>query len=116
MTIYKELVEYLLPEGVLDYFELVNVGNDGQYLHIYLNEQDNIPEEYKSEHYRSNGFMEPIKVKDFPIRGKMVTLHIKRRRWLLVDSGKKVKRDWNLIAPGTRMTKDLAAFLKELTR
>jgi hypothetical protein len=115
MSIYKELVGYLLPKGILEYFELVEVKKDGEYLNIYLEEQNIIPQEYKSESYRSNGFMKERKIKDFPIRDQLVTLYVKRRRWLLIDSNKKVKRDWNLVAPGTGMTKDLAAFLKEIS-
>lgn len=116
MSIYKELVGYLLPAGVLDYFNLVEVKKEGEQLHIYLEEKDEIPEEYKSIPYRSNGFMQERKIRDFSIREDIVTLHVKRRRWLLTDSGQKVKRNWNIIAPGTGMTKDLAAFLKEIAR
>jgi len=116
MTIYKELVELLLPEGILEYFEVVSIEKDSNQLRIYLEERDNIPEEYLKERYRSNGFLPEIKVKDFPIRDMFVTLHVKRRRWLLIDSGKKVKRNWSIVAPGTRITKDFAAFLKELAR
>lgn len=116
MTIYKELVELLLPEGVLEYFEVISIEKESNQLRIYLEERDNIPEEYTNERYRSNGFLPEIKVKDFPIRDMFVTLHVKRRRWLLIDSGKKVKRDWSIVAPGTRITKDFAAFLKELAR
>ncbi len=116
MTIYKELVELLLPEGVLEYFEVISIKKESNQLRIYLEERDNIPEQYSKELYRRNGFLPEIKVKDFPIRDMFVTLHVKRRRWLLIDSGKKVKRDWNMVAPGTRITKDFAAFLKELAR
>ena len=99
---------------ILDYFELEDVKKDGENLHIYLEEKDIIPEEYKDQPYRSNGFMQERKIRDFSIREQVVTLHVKRRRWLLTESGQKVKRDWNIIAPGTSMTKDLAAFLKEI--
>jgi len=116
MSIYKELVGYLLPEGVLDYFELERVEKEGNYLHIYIEEKDVIPEEYSNQAYRSNGFLAAIKVKDFPLREHFVTLYVKRRRWLLLDSKKKVKRDWSIAAPGTRITKGFAAFLKELAR
>jgi hypothetical protein len=116
MSIYKELVGYLLPSGVLEYFELTGVEKEGNYLHIYLEELDDIPKEYKNEVYRSNGFLPAIKVKDFPLREHFVTLYVKRRRWLLIDRGKKVKRDWSIVAPGTRITKDFAAFLKEIAR
>jgi len=114
MSIYKELVGYLLPEGILDFFELLNVEKEGVYLHIYLEEKDLLPEEFKDLHHRSNGFLPAIKVKDFPLREHLVTLHVKQRRWLLVEGNKKVKRNWSLVAPGTRITVGFASFLKEL--
>lgn len=116
MSIYKELVDLLLPDGVLEYFEVHSFKKDADQLRIYLEERDNIPEEYSKERYRSNGFLPEIKVKDFPIRDMFVTLHVKRRRWLLTESNTKVKRDWSIVAPGTRITKNFAAFLKELAR
>ncbi|WP_435877286.1 ISAon1 family transposase N-terminal region protein [Tenacibaculum finnmarkense] len=42
-------------------------------------------------------------------------LHIKRRRWTLLSSQKIIKRDWNLIAKGTRITSELADFLKGIS-
>ena len=107
MSLYKELVSYILPKGVLDYFDLVDVKKEKESLHIYLEKKNIIPEEFKNELYRCNGFMQERKVRDYSIRDQLVTLHIKRRRWLLTDSGKKVTRDWTIIAPGTGMTKDL---------
>ena len=53
-------------------------------------------------------------VEDFPLRGKVVLLHIKRRRWLNKTSNKVVYRNWNLVAQGTRMTVEFAVFLKAL--
>jgi len=116
MDVYKELVKSFLPVGILEYFELISLEKEGEHLRLYLQEKDLIPEEYKSHPHRSNGFMDEIKVKDFPIRELFVTLHIKRRRWLLTKEQKKVTRDWNLVAPGTRMTSEFSAFLKEIIR
>jgi len=114
MDVYKEFVKSILPAGILDYFDLVSFDKQGESLHVYLEEQDLIPDQYKDSHYRSNGFLKSIKVKDFPIRDLSVTLQIKRRRWLLVETNKKVQRDWTLVAPGTRMSSSFANFLKEL--
>lgn len=114
MSVYKELVGYLLPAGILEYFELCSVKQESGQLHIFLEEKDIIPEEHKEKTYRSNGFLPDRKIRDFSIREQVVTLHVKRRRWLLIESGEKVNRDYSIIAPGTSMTKDFAAFLKEI--
>jgi hypothetical protein len=111
----KDLAKYLLPKGILDYFEIVadTIGNDR--VHFYLEERNIIPEEYKTEKSQSKGFSPEIAVEDFPLRGKPVLLHIKRRRWTLLTTGKIVKRDWNLVAKGTRITSEFASFLKGIT-
>ena len=115
MSVYKEFVKTFLPDGILEYFELVDFREERGQLRIYLEELDVIPEEYKVVDYRANGFMNEIKVKDFPIRELFVTLHIKRRRWLLVEANKKITRNWTLVKPGTRITSEFSDFLKELT-
>jgi len=39
------------------------------------------------------GSLDEITIQDFPLRGKFVYLHIKRRRWTTKTNGKIVKRD-----------------------
>lgn len=48
-------------------------------------------------------------VDDFSLRGKIVKLYIKRRRWTDIKTGNIIPRDWNLIAKGTHMIHDFAA-------
>ena len=57
-----------------------------------------------------------ITIQDFPLRGKYVYLHIKRRRWTNKTTGEIIKRDWQLVAKGTSMTQEFAAFLKEINK
>ena len=90
-----ELVWYLLPEGVLDYFDIVDHKSSEGKLHFYLEEKNELPKEYRLEVAQSKGFLTEITVEDFPLKDKSLLLHIKRRRWTLIDSGKKIKRDWN---------------------
>ncbi len=110
------LLDLVLPEGLKKYFELVDHKSDADNLHLYLDEINSIPEEFKGQKLESKGFYESITLQDFPIRGRNVFLHIRRRRWLNHKTGKVVCRDWNLVAKGTRITKDFAAFLKEISR
>jgi len=55
-----------------------------------------------------------VTIQDFPLRGKACFLKVKRRRWLNEDTGEIVMRDWDIVAKGTRMTRDFAIFLKGL--
>lgn len=111
----KDLAAYLLPEGILDYFEIVKDEIQNDRVHFYLEEKNILPEEYESLKAKSKGFTPEITVEDFPLRGKPVLLHLKRRRWTLIDTGEIVKRDWDLIAKGTRITSEFASFLKDIT-
>lgn len=113
---FNVLMKMILPEGMEEYFELTSHNKAGESLHLYISELNSIPAEYSSNKLLSKGFFEEVTIQDFPIRGIQVFLHVKRRRWLNEDSGKVVFRNWNMIAQGTRITKDFAAFLKEFSR
>ena len=64
----------------------------------------------------SKGFHQAITMQDFPVRDKACYLIIRRRKWLDEVTGHIVNNKWNLAAKGTRITKELAAFLKEANR
>jgi len=111
---YLGLVRLLLPEGILDYFELSKIVEAIPGLHIYLEEKNLPPTQYKDQKLESKGFLPEIYIQDFPIRNQRVTLCIKRRRWDVKGTGEIVSRDWNVVQQGTRMTKEFADFLKGL--
>ncbi len=106
----------IIPYGVSDYFALSGHKKDVTGIHIYLEELNSTPLEYQSNKLLSKGFFDEVILQDFPIRGQEVYLHVKRRRWLNQDTGVVVFRDWHLVAKGTRITEDFAAFLKAISR
>jgi hypothetical protein len=67
------------------------------------------------ENMESKGFMEAVSVTDFPIRDHKVILKIRRRRWLDTRTGKSftLPIDLDVVAKGTRYSKEFGAFLKE---
>ena len=104
----------LLPEVLVKYFDLIKYEIKGEEIHFYFTELNESPEEFKDVKLISKGFFPEATVQDFPIRGKNVFLHIIRRRCLNENTTKVVTRDWQLVAKGTRITNDFAAFLKSL--
>ncbi|MBB6498397.1 transposase [Pedobacter cryoconitis] len=112
----KSLLSLFLPEFILENFEFTNAIEEPDTFHIQLEELNSLPKEWDSIKVHSKGFFPEIVVQDFPIRGHKVFYHIKRRRWINVESGKVIYRDWTLVEKGTRMTGDFAAFLKEINR
>jgi len=121
----QELISQFFPEGLLDYFTIVSYETSSSGKQIYakqlelsLDEKDIIPSEYKSYPYKANGFMEARYIEDYPIRDMLVRLKVKRRRWEITVNGKKkkVNRDWKMIAQGTGLREEYAAFFKEISR
>lgn len=121
----ESLLSLFFPDGLLDYFDIVDYQTDStnnelynKGLTIFLEEKKIIPIEYKEIEIKACGFMESREIDDFPIRDMLVKLNIKRRRWDAVIEGKiqKVSRDWDLVFQGTRMSEDYSAFLKEISR
>ena len=111
-----ELLKLFLPEILVEHFVLINSKTEGETLHLFFEEQNKPPVEHVSKVLISKGFHDEITVQDFPLRGKKVFLHIKRRRWTEKQINLIVQRDWNLVSKGSRMTEEFAAFLKEISR
>jgi len=111
-----ELLKLFLPDLLVDHFEMTKSDQDGEALHLYFEEQNKPPVEHSSRMLISKGFHDEITVQDFPLRGKRVFLHIKRRRWTDKQSNEIVQRDWTLVSKGSRMTEEFAVFLKEISR
>lgn len=109
-------IKLFLPEVLVEYFELTNYTQTEEELHFYFTEKNIVPDNYKETKLISKGFYPESSIQDFPIRGKQVYLHVIRRRWTHEQSSKIVSRDWELVAKGTRITSEFAAFLKEISR
>lgn len=85
------IVSLMLPESMLDCFDIVKVEEEDipatdmtfrpfkRMVNLYLDERDNRTSEQQC--YSPNGFTEYTKVSDFPLRNRLVTLHIRRRRY-----------------------------------
>jgi transposase len=114
----EELLKLLLPELIIDHFAITNTIKEAksETLRIYLEEKPDLPEEFSGQKLHSRGFYDEIIVQDFPIRGYKVFLHIRRRKWKDLATGRNVHRNWELVAKGTRMTTEFASFLKDINR
>ena len=103
------LASIVLPTQILDYFSIVGISQTSTEIHISLDERMN-PELSKDVH-----FMEAVSVTDFPIRDHKVILKVRRRRWTDTRTGKSfsIPIDLDIVAKGTRYSKEFGAFLKE---
>jgi hypothetical protein len=108
------LIELILPDFIIENYLLIHVDKSEERYHVYLEEKNYSEADPRKADLLSKGYFPTITLQDFPIRGHKVFLHIKRRRWLNIKTGKVVHRDWTEVAEGTRMTIEFAAFLKEI--
>jgi hypothetical protein len=109
-----QLAHYILPEEIESSFELVDVKEEGKELHLYLEEKNEAPLGYEISGLAPNGFYEASCIQDFPVRDRRVKLYVRRSRWVEKSSGPSVSKDRELVARGTRHSKEFAAFLKGL--
>ena len=122
--LYEHYLSFFLPEGMLDFFELVWMETESLtsresqkdiaytgVLHIHLDERDSRTE--AQQDLRPNGFTEPAIMSDFPVRDRRVELHIRRRRWLTPDGRSVILNIYPLVAEGTRYSVAFAEFLKK---
>lgn len=121
---YKCLAMYVLPEGVLEYFDLTDITEEepktkstdiiyNKELHIYLDERDNRTRDMLGS--TSKGFTDESCIYDFPIRTHKTVVHVRRRRWLMPDGASKIidlEEHVKLTHPGTRYSNEFALFLK----
>ena len=109
----KELLDLILPGDVLAFFEVVKESTTSARIDIYLDEKNIPPHEYGGQGVLSKGFTGTTRIQDFPLRGRSVYLHVRRRKWQL-PSGEVVSNKFSLSADGTRYSKEFASFLKEI--
>ena len=108
----EDIISLLLPEGMLKLFDIIEVEESGKKLTIHLDEKNNPPKSQKGKKLTSKGFTEPVTIQDFPLRGKALYLQIRKRRWTVDQTGEVIHNNLKLAESGTRLTKELAAFLK----
>lgn len=118
INMYKGLASYILPDGVLGYFDVVDfaeepTSGDNLYrktLHLYLDERDNRPSSMSEA--KPNGFTEERCILDFPIRDRKTILHVRRRRWTTSEGHNYIVPLESIAHDKTQYSKELALFLK----
>ena len=117
MNMLEQLARLVLPKEILDNFDIVKIETDesdidSMSLTIHLDERMNAYLQ-KSEDYESKGFMDAVRITDFPIRDHKVILVLRRRRWRNKETGETFVDRISVTESGTRYSKEFAAFLKE---
>lgn len=110
----EDVFSLFLPDGVLEWFDVVSGTKTAGTLHIIFEEKNMPPitEVIRGKHIESKGFKD-ITVDDFPVRGRKTTLIFRRRVWKVEGCDALLKRDIQLTWEGTQLEKEFALFLKD---
>ncbi len=113
MEIKIEILELIFPKGIFEWFEITDGRSDEKNTCITLAEKDIPPltEENKDQKIIAKKWHD-ITVTDFPLRGKRTLLTFRRRYWKLEGQKEYLKRDIELMFPGTQLEQEFGAFLK----
>jgi len=111
------IIRLLLPAEITEHFDLVEIKEEQNGKVIFcLDEKLIYPKEHSDKALISKGYHDKVEIQDFPLRGKPVYFHVRRRKWTDKNTKKVYSTTWDLTANGTSYTKEFAAFLKELLR
>lgn len=107
-------LEVFLPDKTIEYFDITHWSKDDRDVRITLEEKDTPPiaETDRGNKIISKGFHD-ITITDFPIRGKRALLTFRRRYWQIEGQKELLKRDMQLVFPGTQLEAEFATFLKD---
>ncbi|OFZ56053.1 MAG: hypothetical protein A3D92_20370 [Bacteroidetes bacterium RIFCSPHIGHO2_02_FULL_44_7] len=113
IQIDSSILELFLPEGALEWFDLIKGERDKEAVRITLEEKNMppVPPQHKDKRIWSKGFFD-ITITDFPIRGRRGVFTFRRRRWQIEGEKEILKRDIKITFPGTQLEKEFAVFLK----
>ena len=79
----KKLLDLTLLREILNSFKVENITSTSNQIDIYLDEKNIPPAEYSGQGVLSKDFAVPTSIQDFPLRGRAVYLHVRRRKWQL---------------------------------
>jgi hypothetical protein len=118
MEILKQALKAILPEQWLDYFEVTEIKEKEKEWNITLVEkEDQIPKQLLNKKISQNGYLNPVEIHDFPIRGKPAYLKFIRRRWK--EKGNKNEsyfNEYEFHPKGMKATQEFGNFLKGFNR
>lgn len=111
----EQLLRAILPDVLIDNFEVVKFDKTEKRFDIWLDEKKvQMREDKKNNAVIAYGFGEYHSIQDFPIRGRATCLHVRKRKWLDKDSGEIFSYDWDISEyDGTRLNAEFVSFLKD---
>ena len=111
----EQLLRCIFPEILADYFDVIDIQESISQIDFWLDERNFMEEaDRKAGTVSSYGFTTERVVQDFPLRGKPVYLHVRRRKWRDSSTGEIFSYSYDdLTAEGSKLSPEFVSFLKE---
>lgn len=110
-----QVLQTVFPKVITENFEFTNCEETPDSINYWIEEREYMSrEDYKKGTVRPYGFTDYKTIQDFPIRGRGVYLHVRRRKWIDRSTGEIFTYEYdNLTESGSKLTPEFVAFLKE---
>lgn len=111
----ENLLRAILPDVLIDNFEIVNFEKSDSRFDIWLDEKKiQLRADKFNNKVVAYGFGAYHAIQDFPLRGRACYLHVRKRKWFDEDTGEIFSYDWDLSEHDrTRLNAEFVSFLKE---
>ena len=111
----ESLLRAILPDVLIDNFDVVNFERTEYRFDIWLDERKvQMREDKKYGDVISHGFGDYRTIRDFPLRGRATYLHVRKRKWLDKATGEIFSYEWELSEyDETHLNAEFVSFLKE---
>ena len=111
----ERLLRAILPDVLIDNFDIVNFDKSADRFDIYLDEKKvQLKEDKINPDIISYGFGEYRTIQYYPIRSRATYLQVRISNWLDKYSNEIFSHDWDLSEfDGTRLNSEFVPFLKE---
>lgn len=110
-----DILRELLPPEIVDNFDIIGYEKTAERFDIWFDEKK-IQEETdaSNEYIIAYGFGDYKIIQDFPLRGRITHLHLRKRKWLDKSTGEIFSYSIDTSEyEGTRLNAEFVAFLKE---
>ncbi len=109
----EEILKLFLPEEIVEKFKLIEVVNKETYVEFVLEEKAERPEgkEYVGKTIELKQW-ETIELLNYPMKNKQGRVKLRRKRWLIQETGKTVVNPVPEKLPGAKISEEFGDFLK----
>ncbi len=116
--IEKDIVWAMLPDGLEEFFQVECYKKTNEFFEITLVEKNivphSLPDKYSGKKIINN-VIKPLNIVSFPICGRQGRVKLKRRYWKFEGVEEMYRRKIDICSKGTKIDRNFANFLKEIT-